>query len=116
MRDFRLGRNTIEHYSSFEEMGKSWGCLSVSKTTKDMKKLKDQQENFYKRDKKRTCTACGKPLTLVQGTSVMSCQNPDCKGVKYTRKDSEGKDVVNYAPSYCLLEGVAIEIANNIFS
>lgn len=116
MRDFRMDCNTTEHYSSFEEMAKAWKCRPVNKVTKDMKKLKDQQENFYKRDKKRTCSACGNPMTLVAGTSVMACTNPDCKGIRYTKPDAEGKEIVNYAPSYCLLDGVAIDIANNIFS
>lgn len=116
MRDFRLGLNTTEHYSSFAEAAKAFGCRPVSKVTKDMKKLKDQQENFYKRDKKRTCSACGSPMTLVAGTSVMTCNNPECKGIKHTRTDAEGKEIINYTPSYCLLDGVAIDVANNIFS
>ena len=48
MKSMRLGNNTTGHYSSFEELATSWGLPPVSKVTKNMQKLKEQQERFYK--------------------------------------------------------------------
>ena len=115
MKDFRLGCNTTSHCSSFEELRSLFGLKDINYTTKDEDKLKNQQENFCKRDKKRTCSACGQPMTLVKGTSVMVCTNPKCNGIKNVSKDSEGNEIVNYRPSFCLLDGKAIDVANNIF-
>ena len=112
MSKFRMDRNTTEHYTSFEELARAWGCKPTSKQTKDKKKLKNQQEDFCNRHK---CKACGKPMTWVSG-NVMACQNPGCKGIKKTRIDKEGNEVITYLPSYDLLSEKGAEIANNIFS
>jgi len=112
MKAFRMGRNTIEHYSSFEEMGKAWGCKPVTKKTKDEEKLKKQRENFCARHR---CEACGEPMQWITG-SVMACVNEKCKGKKVERTDSEGNKIVSYITSYDLLDDLGSEIANNIFS
>lgn len=111
MREFRLGRNTTEHYSSFEELGKAFGCRPVNKRTKDEKKLKEQQEKF---NAKHKCKACGQPLTYIGGNQMV-CLNADCKGIKHKRTDAEGNVIVTYRPSYELLNSKSAEIANNIF-
>ena len=113
MRDFRLGNNTTEHYSSFEELAAAWGVKPVSKVTKDMKKLQEQQEKFRGKHK---CKACGEPMEFIQGTSTMACKNPKCKGIKQVRLDKEGNEIVTYLPSYDLLDELGAEIGNNIFS
>lgn len=113
MRDFRLGRNTTEHYTSFEEAGRAFGCRPVSKVTKDMKKLEKQRETFVGKHK---CRSCGNPMTWVDGTSTMVCQNPACRGIKHTRTDSDGNEIVTYSPSYSLLDSTGTIIAENIFS
>jgi hypothetical protein len=109
------GCKATEHYSSFDELRPLFGLNQLNWVTKDEDKLKNQQENFYKRDKKRTCSVCEQPMTLVKGTSVMICVNPKCNGIKNVSKDSEGNEIVNHRPSFCLLDGKAIDVANNIF-
>lgn len=37
MSEFRMGRNTTEHYTSFEECAKAWGCKSIVKNHTDEK-------------------------------------------------------------------------------
>ena len=112
MRTFRMGRNTTEHYSSLEELGRAWGCKPVNKRTKDEEKLKKQQENFCARHR---CKACGEPMAWITG-SVMTCVNEKCKGVKVEREDAEGNKIVSYITSYDLLDDTGAEIAYNIFS
>lgn len=113
MKNFRLGKNTKEHYTSIEEMAKAWGCKPVVKRTKDEKKLKGQQEKFCARHK---CKACGQPMTWVGG-SMMTCQNENCKGIKVEEKDKDGNIVkIEYLVPYDLLDDTGAEIAQNIFS
>ena len=113
MKVMRLGNNTTEHYTSFEDLAAAWGCKPVSKVTKDMKKLKEQQDNFCGKHK---CKACGEPMTFVYETSAMVCKNPKCRGVKQIRTDKEGNEIVSYLPSYDLLDELGMEIGNNIFA
>lgn len=113
MKDFRMGRNTTEHYTSFQECAKAFGCRPVSKVTKDMKKLKDQREKFCERHR---CAACGQPMSWVEGTSTMVCSNEKCRGIKQTRVDKDGNEIVSYLPSYDLLDDKGFSIAQNIFT
>lgn len=100
-------------YESFQELCKDYYHMKpVTKVTKDADKLKSQQEKFVGRHK---CKACGEPMTFISSTSVMTCRNPECKGIKFVRKDKDGNDVVSYIPSYDLLDENGAEIANNIF-
>ena len=112
MKTFRMGRNTTEHYSSFEEAAKAFGCRPVIKKTKDEEKLKGQQEKFCA---KHRCKACGEPMKWITG-SVMSCTNEKCKGIKMEREDADGNKIVSYITSYDLLDDTGAEIAQNIFS
>ena len=113
MKEYRLGRNTTEHYTSLEDLRKAWGCRPINKRTLDEKKLQSQRESFCSKHK---CKVCGKPMLWMNGTSVMSCNNPDCKGIKNVRTDLDGNEIVTYLPSYDLLDSVGSEIANNLFS
>ena len=113
MKSFRMDRNTTEHYTSFQELGKAFGCRPVNKQTKDVKKLEKQREVFCG---KHRCKACGQPMTWVEGTSTMVCSNDKCKGVKHTRTDADGNEIVTYLPSYDLLDELGTDIAYNIFS
>ena len=112
MREFRMGRNTTEYYTSFQDLGAAWGCRSVNKKTKDEKKLEEQRKTFCS---KHRCRACGQPMTYIGGNQ-MACTNDKCKGVKVEREDKEGNKVVSYVVSYELLDSKGSEIANNIFS
>ena len=113
MKEFRLGNNTTACYSSFEELAAAWGIKPVSKVTKDMKKLNEQQTKFKERHR---CKACNEPMEFIQGTSTMACKNPKCKGIKQVRTDKEGNEIVTYLPSYDLLDTLGMEIGINIFS
>lgn len=112
MREFRLGNGTTEHYTSFEELGKAWGCKPVNKQTKDKEKLKKQRETFcgYHR-----CESCGEPMAYFGG-SIMTCVNEKCRGIKHERKDKEGNVIVSYSVSYDLLDDHYSEVATNIFN
>lgn len=112
MREFRMGRNTTEHYSSFEEAAKAWGCKPVIKKTKDEEKLKKQQENFCIKHK---CKACGQPMAWVDG-HWMTCVNDKCKGIKVEKMDREGNKIVSYIVSCEEIDDLGAEIAQNIFN
>lgn len=114
MREFRMGRNTTEHYSSFEEAAKSWGCKSINKRTKDEKKLNEQRERFYKSN---TCKTCGHPMTFITETNIMCCTNEACKGIKHQIVNEEtGETKIWYTPSYKVLDDKGAIIASNILS
>ena len=113
MREFRLGRNTTEHYSSLEEMRSAWGLKLVDKKTLDDKKLVSQQNSFCE---KHRCRACGKPMIFVGNSNAMICSNEKCKGLKQTKVDKDGNEIISYALSYSLLDELGSNIANTIFS
>ena len=112
MKEFRMGSNTTEHYSSFEEAAKAWGCKPVIKKTKDEEKLKSQQNKFVM---KHCCKACGEPMAYIGGNQ-MTCTNEKCKGIKIEREDKEGNKIISYIVSYDLLDDTGTKIAQNIFS
>lgn len=112
MRDFRLGRNTTEHYTSLTEAAAAFGCRPVVKKTKDEEKLKKQQNDFGAR---HLCKACSQPMTFIGGNQ-MCCANPECKGIKLERKDKDGNSVITYLTSYELLDEKGSEIAQNIYT
>lgn len=112
MKNYRMGRNTTEHYTSFEEATKAWGCKPFTKKTKDEKKLVKQQEDFCERHK---CSACGQPMSYIGG-HWMTCTNEMCKGIKVEREDSEGNKIVSYRVSCEELDERGAEIASVIFS
>lgn len=113
MKEYRLGKNTTEHYTSMEALRAAFGCKPIKKRTSDDKKLEGQRNAFIG---KHRCKACNKSMMWVNGTSVMSCTNPDCKGIKYVRTDADGNEIITYLPSYDLLDSVGAEIASNLFS
>lgn len=112
MKDFRMGRNTTEHYSSFEECAKAFGCKPVVKKTKDENKLKSQREKFSAKHK---CKACGQPMSWVGG-SIMTCTNDKCKGIKVERDGADGNKIISYMVSYDLLDDLGSTIAQNLFT
>jgi hypothetical protein len=109
MKEFRLGRNTTAHYTSFEDMGKAYNCKPK---TKNEDKMKELQSKFIAKHK---CKACDQPLTYIGG-SVMTCTNEKCKGIKIEREDYEGNKIVSYVTSYELLKDNDSSYANYIFS
>jgi len=113
MGEFRMGRNTTKHFTSFEDLAKAFGVKPVNKQTKDKAKLESQREKFLSRNK---CKACGQPMTF-NGDNVMVCCNEDCKGIKHEITDEEtGTVKVYYTPSFKLLDNKSSEIAKNLFA
>lgn len=111
MTNYRLSKGTTEHYTSLEELRAAWGKEPFVKRTKDENKLKTQRENFAK---KHLCSACKQPMQYIGG-NVMTCTNPNCKGIKVERTDKEGNTIITYETSYDLLKPLGAEIASNIF-
>lgn len=111
MKTFRLGRNTTEHYSSFEDAAKAWGCKPITKNEEKMKKL---QEKFVANPRFK-CKACGEQMSYTGGNQ-MTCINEKCKGVKIERDDAEGNKTTSYITSYYLLDEKDASYANYIFN
>ncbi len=111
MKNFRMSKGVIEHYTSLAELREAWGLPVVIKQTKDKEKLKKQRENFCNYHK---CRACGNPMTYIGG-SVMVCTNEKCRGIPLERKDDEGNVKVTYLTSYEILDDKYVERAENIF-
>ena len=112
MKNYRMSKGTTEHYTSFKDLREAWGLPKVTNKTRDAKKLKKQQESFLS---KHICRACGNPLTYTGG-NIMTCINPDCKGIKIEREDKEGNIITSYITSVHLLDSAGEKIAHNIFS
>lgn len=107
----RINQRGEACYSSFEELAEAFKLKPVQKVTKDKEKLKAQQERFLTKHK---CKACGEYMTYVLGTSVMTCTNEKCKGIKVDYEDVEGNKKSRYLVSYDLLDEVGTSIATNI--
>jgi ribosomal protein L37AE/L43A len=101
-----------EVYNSFEDYAIAMGYKPLNRVTKDKNKLQSQRNAFLEKHK---CRACGEPMVWVAGTSIMSCRNPECKGLRIKMKDDNGKSYVVKKPSYYVLDEIGVEIANNIF-
>ena len=111
MKEYRLSKDTTEHYTSLEELRVAWGKEPFKKRTKNEELLNKQRENFCKKHK---CLGCKQPMTWIGG-NIMTCTNPNCKGVPVERTDKDGNNTVRYFAAYDLLDNVGEEIANNIF-
>lgn len=110
MKEFRKDKNCTEHYTSLEELRKGFGLKPVIKRTKDAEKLQSQREKFL-----GTCRVCKKTLSIVSGTNILCCQNPECKGLKMTGKSKDGLDKEWYIPVTRVLDERGAEIARNLF-
>lgn len=105
-------KNVTGSFNSFQELAAAAGCKPVKKKANDEKKLKTRRENFAKH---HICRACGMPMTYQPETNIMTCTNPDCKGIKFTRIDKDGNELVYYEPSFDILSDKGASIANSIF-
>lgn len=112
MKNYRMSKDTTEHYTDLASLRAAWGMDPVTKKTKDENKLHKQQENFANNHK---CKACGMPMSYIFG-NVMTCVNPKCQGIEVKRIDKDGNEVVSYHTSYDILDDIGAEIANNIFN
>ena len=111
MKNFRMSKGVTEHYTSLEELRVAYGLKPITKQTKDEAKLIKQRETFCNHYK---CKGCGSPMTY-RGSSVMTCTNEKCRGIKHERKDADGNTIVTYSVSYELLDEHFSEVAENLF-
>lgn len=98
-----------------EKNGKRY--FSFSELPFPIKKNKKQnidelRERFEKR---HTCIVCQQPMTWIQGTNIVACKNPECKGKKIEKKFSDGTTIVEYKPYYHTLDIKGTEIAEKIY-
>lgn len=111
---YRLSKDTIARFTSMEELREAWQLKPLpTKKPNNAKRLKKVQDDFKAHHK---CRACGKPMDLVQGTNIFTCCNPQCKGIKIEKEDSEGNKYVEYITSYDILNNHYAEIANTLFT
>lgn len=114
MKPCKTSRGEVKSYSSFEELGKSWGLKPHTKQTKDKKKLENQRESFCKR---HLCPACKEPMSYLEDSNIMCCQNENCEGLKYEMKNNEtGEIKYRYEIPFHTLDSRGAEIAANIFA
>lgn len=111
MKEFRKSKGVTAHYTSLEELRTGFGLKPVKKRTNDSEKLKAQQDKFL-----GVCKACKKPLSWIEGTNTLACQNPECKGIKMTSKNEDGSERVWYIPVTKILNEKGMSIAENLFS
>lgn len=109
--NMRLSKGTTAHYSSFEDVAKAFGCKPVKKKTDNAEQLRNQQERFVGK-----CRVCGQNLTYHYGTNVLTCTNPECKGIKMTSTNEDGSENVWYIPVTRMVDDLGMEIAMNLFS
>lgn len=108
----KINQRGEQCYSSFQELASAYNVKPIQKSEKISEKTKKKQEDFLKKYK---CKACGQPLSFINGTSVMTCKNPKCKGIKITNTDKDGNEVISYMTSYSLLGNSARNFAEYIF-
>ena len=104
----------VKTFTSFEELRPEFGLKPIRFQTKDKKKLESQRENF---ESKHVCPACKQKMKFILGTNIMTCMNPECKGIKreIVDPDTEEKRVSYITPSHQVDERSAV-IAQNIFT
>ena len=92
----------------FKEIRELYGLGELPKHTSNKKKLEAIQKRFYAR---HVCPICHQEMRHIEGTNVMVCANPECKGIEIkVSKDRKTKS----SPAH-LLDDKGAKIANNIF-
>lgn len=100
-----------KRYYSFDEIGQElFGLKPYKRVTRDKQKLASQREKFL-----GVCPYCKQPTTYINGTNIIVCQNPDCRGKKNVRKFDDGTEIVDYKPFIKILSDKSTDIANTIF-
>lgn len=92
-----------KNYSSFEELASDFVTFEKNNRTKNVDKLKKQQEKFLGR-----CKSCGQLLSWIRGTNIVACQNAQCKGIK-------SKNSNDMVPVFRVLDEKGLVIAQNLF-
>lgn len=73
-------------------------------------KIKKTKNHVSQEDQKKfagTCRTCGKPLQYIDGTNIMVCSNPDCKGA--------GRKGDDYMPVFRCLNSKSTKTAKKLF-
>ncbi len=110
---YRLSKDTMCRFTSMDELREAWQLKPLTtKKPNNEKRLKKIQEDFCSHHK---CRACGKSMTWIGG-DIMTCCNPQCRGIKVERTDEDGNKIINYITSYNLLSDHYAEIAETIFT
>lgn len=110
---YRLSKDTIARFTSMDELREAWQLKPLSsKKPNNAKRLKKVQDDFKSHHK---CKACGKPMEWLGG-NMMTCTNPNCRGIKIEKIDQEGNKYIEYITSYNLLNTHYSEIAETLFT
>lgn len=92
-------------YFSFSELP-----FPIKKTKKQ--NIDELRERFEKR---HICVGCQQPMDWIQGTNVVSCKNPECKGKKIEKTFPDNTVIIEYKPYYHILDSKGIEIVEKIY-
>lgn len=99
--------NKEKTWTSFTDLAMDWGCQPYLKELKNPQKLNNVRMKFFN---KHICKGCGHPMIWEEGTNIVVCSNPKCKGIEKKNKD----DTVSYFPSYEVLDNKGASIARSI--
>ena len=115
MKSYRLSKGCTAHYTSLEELRAAYNIKPRRKQTRDKEKLAQQRETFCG---KHLCQSCKQPMTWLEGTNQMVCNNPDCLGIKHEQiiNEETGETKVWYSPSYDVLDDLGATIAEKLFA
>lgn len=92
------------HYNSFEELSNN------NKKKNRIQDLEAKQKKFV-----GVCKICKEPMTWIPGTNVVSCTNPECKGIEVKKKDVEGEDVIIHIPVNRVISSDSMGYAERLF-
>lgn len=97
-------------YYSFDEVAQEvFGMKPLKKQTNDKDRLKKQQEKYL-----GTCPFCKEPCAYVEGTNIVACVNPKCKGRKISTTNDDGSETVVYE-SYYRIKSCGAEVGTGLF-
>lgn len=109
MGEYRISNDTTEHYTSFADLGKAWGCRESKKRSSDKSKLNKDRTEFL-----GVCQVCMEPMKYNNG--VIVCSNQSCIGIKKEYENKDGTKRIEYHPVYRILNSKGKEIAENLFN
>ena len=67
-------------------------------------------------EKRHSCIVCHQPMTWIEGTNILACKNPDCRGRKIEKTLPDGTVKVEYKPYFHTLDIKGTEIAEKLYS
>jgi ribosomal protein L37AE/L43A len=102
------------NYTPFEDLRPFFGLEPIRKHTNNKKRLESIQKRFTSR---HVCPICKQEMKHVEGTNVMVCNNPSCKGqkIKVYDENRDGENLTINCALFHTLDETGAKIANNIF-